>query len=547
MPIPFEFDFRKPDYTKVWRWRVSVLNMLRNEPESLDAFKTYYRSNPAAFINHWGSTYDPRNADIGLPTVIPFILFEKQEEWINDTVEKWRNRENGVTAKSRDVGMSWLSLALACTICIFEYDISIGFGSRKEIYVDNGADPKSLLWKGRMFMDKLPREFKGSFNLKQHSPFMKILFPDSGSTITGEAGDGIGRGDRKSIYFVDESAYLERPQLIEASLSATTNCRIDISSARGMNNPFAQKVHSGKVKVFIFNWRDDPRKDPDHKIYKIEGKEGLFNWYDWMVNKIDDPVVLAQEVDMNFAASVEGVVIPAEWIVTAIDACKFLDIVPTGLVEAALDLADQGKDKNAICIRKGVEIQSIKSWSGKNGDSLITAQTAFNECDKLECESLQYDADGLGAFIRSDFRVISERRDEQNFNKIQVYPFRGSGEVLRPEREDIPKRKNKDYFANRKAQAWWNLRLRFQTTFRAVMAKKNNETFEYNPDDIISIPKTLPEYNKLIMELSQPTYSENKVGKILVDKQPDNTMSPNLADAVMMAFSPARKSGGLFS
>jgi phage terminase large subunit len=43
------------------------------------------------------------------------------------------------------------------------------------------------------------------------------------------------------------------------------------------------------------------------------------------------------------------------------------------------------------------------------------------------------------------------------------------------------------------------------------------------------------------MELSQPTYTVNTVGKIVVDKAPEGTMSPNLADAVMICFQPASR------
>ncbi|EBZ0800660.1 TerL protein, partial [Salmonella enterica subsp. enterica serovar Abony] len=42
----------------------------------------------------------------------------------------------------------------------------------------------------------------------------------------------------------------------------------------------------------------------------------------------------------------------------------------------------------------------------------------------------------------------------------------------------------------------------------------------------------------LIIELSQPTYSINGVGKIVVDKQPDGTRSPNLADSAMISYAP---------
>ena len=41
------------------------------------------------------------------------------------------------------------------------------------------------------------------------------------------------------------------------------------------------------------------------------------------------------------------------------------------------------------------------------------------------------------------------------------------------------------------------------------------------------------------MELSQPTFRPNAVGKIVIDKAPEGSRSPNLADAVMMRFAPS--------
>ncbi|MGX8248973.1 TerL protein, partial [Escherichia coli] len=159
---------------------------------------------------------------------------------------------------SRDMGLSWLTMALASVLSITHDDLVIGFGSRKEEYVDKIGSPKSLFHKGRMFVSLLPPEFRGGFDKATTAPHMRLMFPATGSAIVGEAGDGIGRGDRASIYFVDEAAFLERPQLVEASLSQTTNCRIDISTPNGLANPFAEKVRSGKFDTFTFHWRDDP-------------------------------------------------------------------------------------------------------------------------------------------------------------------------------------------------------------------------------------------------------------------------------------------------
>lgn len=70
-------------------------------------------------------------------------------------------------------------------------------------------------------------------------------------------------------------------------------------------------------------------------------------------------------------------------------------------------------------------------------------------------------------------------------------------------------------------------------TFLAV-----TEGVPCEPDEIISIDPGLSELSALAMELSQPTFTINGVGKILINKAPDGTKSPNLADAVMIAYPP---------
>lgn len=70
---------------------------------------------------------------------------------------------------------------------------------------------------------------------------------------------------------------------------------------------------------------------------------------------------------------------------------------------------------------------------------------------------------------------------------------------------------------------------------------------DYDPDEIISISSTMKSKDKLIIELSQPTYSINGVGKISVNKQPDGTKSPNLADSVMINYAPMDSSLDIWS
>jgi hypothetical protein len=110
--------------------------------------------------------------------------------------------------------------------------------------------------------------------------------------------------------------------------------------------------------------------------------------------------------------------------------------------------------------------------------------------------------------------------------------------VLNPDKRIVPQDPdtplNKDYFANLKAQAWWQLRLRFERTHRAI-----TEGLQFNPDDLISLPSDMPKLRQLQKELAQATVSKTTGAlKLSVDKSPSGTKSPNLADAVVMAFWP---------
>lgn len=513
------FNFRTPDYTEILNARAERLQRLRADPNLLPALRLYYRANPWQFVSDWGMTSDPRNLERGLPVVVPFVLFPKQLEWMQWIIERWRSQEPGLTEKSRDAGISWCAVSLSCALCLFWDGMAIGFGSRKEMYVDNPT-PKSLFYKARQFMSFLPREFRGGWDRKVHAPQMRIEFPDTQSVISGEAGDNIGRGDRAAIYFVDEAAHLERPLLVDASLSATTNCRQDVSSVNGMANPFAEKRHGGKVKVFQFHWRDDPRKDDA--------------WYAKQCSELD-PVIVAQEIDINYTASVEGQIIPAAHVQAAIDAHVKLGIKVSGMRRASLDVADHGRDKNAMAFRHGILLEYLTQWSGATSDLYATTERAFSEVDQRKgYGGFTYDADGLGASQQGNSRKVNEDRARRNVATLRVLQFRGSDGVLDPE-GIVPRttRTNLDFFENYKAQSWWSLKYRFEATYNAVV-----KGLPFDPADIISIPSDIPYRTRLISELSQPVWKPSKLGKVMVDKLPDGALSPNLADAVMMAYAP---------
>jgi phage terminase large subunit len=538
-----------PDYTSVFADRqqelIRVRRGIRTDPRFIIGARAFYSTHPIEFIDHYGYTYDPRNAGSDMPTRLPFVLFPRQRQFVLFLLSCLNDDENGLVEKSRDMGATWVCCAFSVWLWLFFPGVSIGWGSRKEQLVDRIGDPDSIFEKLRILIRALPDVLlPEGFNPVDHMSHMKIINPETESTITGEAGDNIGRGGRKRIYFKDESAHYERPEKIEAALADNTRCQIDIS-VNGLGNVFHRRreagvewepgvrVDPGVTRVFIMDWRDHPAKDQA--------------WYDQRRRKATNDGLLhifAQEVDRNYAAAVDGVVIPSEWVKAAIDAHIKLNFDDSGAYGAALDVADGGGDTNALALRKGVILKSCEEWGER--DTGVTARRAVAACDGLGPINVQYDCIGVGSGIKAE---INRLKDDRLMPKqITFYPWNAGAEVLNPEARVVPNDRNsilnKDFYANLKAQAWWQLRRRFELTYRAVQKMNGDEaesTFTYKVEDLISLPSTLPQLRKVEKELSQPTASQGARLKMVIDKAPDGVRSPNLADAIVMAYWPVSK------
>lgn len=390
-----EFDWRHPDYGPTITTRGERLQRLVEMPDNeFHALMAFYSDEPAKWISDWAWTFDPRNPELGRPAVMPFLLFPKQVEAIEWIVARWKAREDGLIEKSRDMGVSWIAVAAAVWMWTFHAGVVVGFGSRKEDYVDRIGDPSSLFWKIRQFIRLLPPRMRpAGYDEKKHAPFMRVLNPANGASIIGEAGSNIGRGARTSIYFKDESAFYEQPEAIDAALSQTSNCKIDISTPNGEGNPFWRKRFGGKLPVFVFDWRDDPRKG-----------EG---WYEKQRNDLD-PVVLAAEVDRDYSASIGNSFIPAQ-IVTEAMARGPADVPAMGGLRVGVDVARFGDDKCVLTLRRGRVLIKQLAW-GKT-DLMSTAGrvkqevNAFRQSRGVTLEQIAVDTVGVGAGVADALRA----------------------------------------------------------------------------------------------------------------------------------------------
>lgn len=483
--------------------------------------KSLYANDVAGWINQFAVTYDPRL----LPgdAYLPFHLFPIQSDLITWLQQREANQENGLIEKSRDSGATYLCCAYALHAWLYRKGFSAGFGSRKLDLVDTLGDPDSIFEKIRILLRNLPDWMKpAGFVEKRHSLHCRLVNPENGSTITGEGGDDIGRGGRKTVYFVDEFAFVEHAALIDASLSQTTRCRIDISTPNGTGNAFHQKRFSGNVPVFRIHWKDDPRKNRCEIVTLSDGRERVvYPWYEAEVKRIDDPVIVAQELDIDYTASMEGIVIEAKWVQAAVE----FPLEASGYLTAGADIAAGGKNKSVLVFGCGPLITDVLTRS--EGDLTGTAWWIADEAEARDCHTVCYDVGGVGLSIQSTWDSSPRSLP---FAAIAVNSGQAPSETVWPSGKT-----SKELFLNRRAELWWKARRRFQKTYEHVLWLRGEEGGHQHPtEELISIPN----HPQLIAELSMPTYKRTETGKIQIESKEKmrerGVASPDHADALVV-------------
>lgn len=514
---------------------------------------------PVFFVNEFCWTFDPREAI----STIPFELFEKQEEalrWMQDMVDRGRV---GIMEKSRDAGATWLAAAFAVWLWLFRPGSAVGFGSRKLELVDRLGDPKCIFDKIRTIINNLPpwlmQARAGGYNRKTHDNWCKIINPANGSTITGEGGTEIGRGDRTTVYFIDEAAFLDSPEEVDRALSATSRSRIYISTPHGSANTFAVKRLSGKFPVFTVHWKDDPRKtawvivreDWEATITMEDGEEGelliadedildyglgttpppelipdgyrlIYPWYEEKV-ALEDPVTVAQEIDIDYSASLEGVIIPAKWL----RACVGLQLRESAVGDAGWDVASGGKAEHVYLHRKGPVVKRYVRWREEDPTTAAFRAVRLAEADRAR--RLYYDVVGAGQGIGGAIRLIKRKlcfawagiNVGNNPTKNTRWPDRLTSE---------------EKFENLKAETYWRLRTRAEKSYQRVAFG-----IMHPDEECLSLPPG-QDTEDCITQLSNLKYFDTSAGKIIIESKDQlaerGVKSPDLAEALMLSFTP---------
>ena len=231
-------------------------------------------------------------------------------------------------------------------------------------------------------------------------------------------------------------------------------------------------------------------------------------------------------------ADSELAIIKPSWIEAAIDAHEKLGFSAAGRRILGFDVADEGDDANATVLRHGSVVTDMQQWRGQ--DVIYSADKVYLYAQEQNVDRIVYDNIGVGAGVKAQFR--------RKNGKVQTLGFNAGGAVYKPDAKYTDDKKNRDMFANIKAQAWWMVRDRFYKTWRAV-----HHGDSYPEDQLISLSSSLHELEYLTAELSRPQVDYDQNGRVKAESKKDmkkrGIPSPNRADALVMAFAPVQ--GGL--
>jgi len=462
--------------------------------------------------------YDPRPSD-GSPRYLPFKLWPKQVDCVKWLIGQIDRNDEGLIEKSRDVGASYLCLAVALWKWRYSPGFKATFGSNLERNVDEVGNMDSLFEKLRAMMRRLPPEMlPPGFEFSRHSRSMKLLNPDSGASITGDSGEEIGRSGRSTVIFIDEAAHIEHAERIEKSLSANTDCVIWVSSVNGMGNLFARKRHSilKGHQIFRLHWRDDPRKTEEW----AKAKEASFS----------DPTTWASEYDIDYSASVTGICVPALWV----ESCKRLLALEPRLKASnsaviGLDVG-AGKAKSVAVPRKGPVVKPPESRT--DPDTTETAHWGIEVAKKNGASQLNFDAPGVGFGVSSTLM--------HNPTKGLLVLAVNTG--LPPTQNIWPDgRTSEEMFGNLKAELWWMVRTAAQRSHEHVLfleQRKGGQDHSADLTDLLALPSGDPESDTLCLQLSLVKWGKDERGKIVIEKKAAlaarGIQSPDYADALVL-------------
>jgi phage terminase large subunit len=504
------------------------------------------------WINNYGWTYDPRNPldTPPLPATLPFDLCDRQIElyqWFDYILSQ---RQDGCVKKSRGVGFTWSAGSYAWHRWRFEPGFKTTFGSRKSTEVDQIGNPDTIFEKIRLLYRKFPRWMlpKG-FSTDLHDKQNLLINPENGNAIRGEGGEEMGRGGRSSLYILDEAAYIEHADRVEAATSANCDVRVwgSTLNPRNDNNYFQRKYNAtAPDKVFRFHYSELPINTPARMARKKEDTSAD---------------VWASDYEIDDSYTVEDICIAGAWVKSAQRIKGLLDaryhaLWAAGRGSEAAPYKMQpridgtaggdvggGKAQSVVVARFGPIITLPEAW--QNPDTTDTALKMLDYCadtklpmrdDRYEpkIRYLRYDSVAIGQGVASTLK----RNPRPGLIVTGVNTGNPASDTRWPDGEYAHEK-----FQNTKAEGWWAARERFKKTHAMVLWLEDpnqDGAAQYPVDELASLPDDPrnPHLQRLVSQLSQVKWFRRENGKIIMESKEAlakrGVPSPDYADAYVL-------------
>ena len=340
--------------------RLLLLMTAQKKPELRAIQNQMCRNDILFWVNQYACTYNPRKS----PSTIPFITYKYEDDLLLDIVDCIRNQKDILIDKSRDMGVTWCVLLAFTWFWQFQgegYDFLCG--SRKENLIDLSGDMSTLFEKIRFLIRNQPRWMMPKrFDFKTHSNYMRIINPETKSTMIGEAtNSSFSRGGRYRSVFLDEFAFWEVDESAWRASADSTNCRIVVSTPHGLDNKFAELRHKDPpvIKIRSLHWTLHPEKDKA--------------WSEAECQRRGDPVEIAQELDINYEGSAEGILFE---IVELKKATHNKPLISPDRIVVVLDPAGEGEDEAVFYVsNNGLIIE--RKIIAKSNDIQLSAEAIF--------------------------------------------------------------------------------------------------------------------------------------------------------------------------
>lgn len=284
-------------------------NLTKEEKLELLAIETEKKlrkasTDPVYFINEFLWTFNPKQE----PYHFRFRLFPFQYDLVYELRAAIENGDDLFIEKCREMGASYVTLAVLFWFWLFVPGSNFLVGSRKEDYVDNTkGDSSDLLNKEESLFGKLeyflnridPLALPLGFTMRKHLTYMSLVNPENGNVVSGEsANPNFSRGGRQKAILLDEFGFWDNDTAVWGATADTTRCRIVLTTP-GIRPSKAKRLRFGtdgeKIKVLTLQHELDPRKDEAWLAREKERRSA------------ED---FAREVMINWEGSIEGRVYP---------------------------------------------------------------------------------------------------------------------------------------------------------------------------------------------------------------------------------------------